>query len=133
MIQFFYSHMQVIPAKGEEAAKIENLEGSFAMEMVLRSMKMGDGRMIVILKDGHEHTNTYKETAKSGKVQDVRVREWVQSEIVLIPKDALRYREACLLISNPIFAPDLQLDPQGVEDKESSPASEEVDQQVAVD
>lgn len=90
--QFFYSHMQVIPAQGDKPAEIQNLEGSFALEMVLRTMKMGDGRMIVILRDGHEQANTYKNTTKSGKTEDIRVREWVQSEIVLIPKDADRFR-----------------------------------------
>lgn len=138
MSQFFYSHMQVIPAQGEKPATIENLEGSFSLDMVLRTMKMGDGRMIVILRDGHEHTNTYNKQGKSGKIEEVRVKEWVQSEIVLIPKDAERFRrmysddwEAGLLPyeNEPLEKPDIISDDRQnpFTPEESLPSAEELE------
>lgn len=91
--QFFYDHLEVRPKQGEEPAKLLQLRGSFSLDMVLRTIKGEDGRMMVIMKDGHEEARDFEER-KGNKTEIVRKRVWVQGEIVLTPKDAIRFEKA---------------------------------------
>jgi hypothetical protein len=66
--------------------------GSFSLSKVIRTIEKENGSLLVLLDDGHEQpVPTQRPIGNKGKVETIRVREWIQSEIILSPKDAQRY------------------------------------------
>lgn len=93
--EFYYTKVHVDPPteKGAEP-KITVLDGcSFPLDNVEESIALPDGRRAIILKGGHEETQTQVVPGKNGKIIETRERKWVRREIYLSPEDAARYRK----------------------------------------
>ncbi len=94
-MQFYYRHIEVQapdPDVPDSKPKIVEMEGSFDPEDIEVTMKLPDGRMVVILNNGHEEARDMPSLDPKGRKIVKRERVWVRSEIVLTPKDADRLR-----------------------------------------
>lgn len=66
--------------------------GSFSLSKVIRTIEKQDGGLLVLLDDGHEQPMAAERpVGNKGKVQAIRVREWIQSEIILSVEDKNRF------------------------------------------
>ena len=92
--QFIYFFEASIPGeKPEDAPTITQLQSSFNVNKVIRSMTQPDGKVVVILDDFNERVGKEPDIdLKTNKLRGYKnVRETVQSEIVLNPEDGRRF------------------------------------------
>jgi adenosyl cobinamide kinase/adenosyl cobinamide phosphate guanylyltransferase len=92
--QFFYTRKVALPKKSEEQEEKEwkTLTDSFAIDKVIRTMELEDGKRIVLLDDVHERLENSPQLNAKGKVTGfVKQRNTVQSEIQLEKEDSERF------------------------------------------
>lgn len=92
-MQFYFKQLQITPS-AEKGGKnnIVTVIDSIDPDYVFRTRTYKDGSMIILLKDGHEKTEKRDFKTKNGVDASVNEKVWVQTEIMLDPKDALRFR-----------------------------------------
>lgn len=117
MSHFAYAREQKVYRKDEQGNQIPilNEEGkptgefetdtkiytdTFNIDMVIRSFRADEEKLIVLLKDGHETTESTPELINPkkapimGNIREVKSRVWVQSEIVLKGDDIFKFHKA---------------------------------------
>ena len=95
MKHFFYTRREpVAPKKEGDVVTFEDYKDSFALDLVKRTIEYERGKIVVVLADGHEQSDTAPVRNKSGKVTGEKaVRVFVQTEILLNEEDTKRFWE----------------------------------------
>lgn len=89
---FYYVHLEMKYVDGQDKPPhVIQRTGSFPIKEVLRTIINNDGSMLIILKDGHEEAENVRVRNAKGKEEFKRERNWIHSEIYLLPKDAVRF------------------------------------------
>lgn len=102
---FYYSQTQ-ISAPTEEDLKagrtrhFEKITDFFDPNIIVRGRIFADGSGLVLLNDGHEHQEV--KPLKQG-ASKVGPKQWVQSEIMLSPKDMKRLKHVTDLYNDSDF------------------------------
>lgn len=65
---------------------------SFNVNCVVRTFTMPDDTVLVLLNDGHDQPVEKQVMNDKGKISVQRVRDYVQSEIIISAEDAQRLR-----------------------------------------
>jgi|SRR6478609_4261494 len=92
--QFFYTTKRELPfEQGQTEPKFQDFRDSFTVNKVIRSVTHIDGTVIVILDDFNERVNEKPDIdTKNNRVRGIKkVRETVQSEIILSAEDGERF------------------------------------------
>lgn len=98
------SAIPILDEKGLPTNQVETEEKVFQdtmnLDMVIRSYRASEEKLIVLLKDGHETTEKTpvlinpKKPPVESNIREEKVRMWVQSEILLYGEDINRFFEA---------------------------------------
>lgn len=83
--QFFYTRREAIPAKEGETIQYKEMEDSFNINKIVRSLSTDDSRLLILLDDLHERVQKVPEVnVKTNKIIGYkRERDTFQSEIYL--------------------------------------------------
>ena len=94
MVQFFYDRKEPrSPKDGDTEIQWVVFQDSFNPEKVVRSYEYEEGKIIVMLDDGHEEARDIPTKDEKGRPIQKRERQWVVSEIYLNEADTIRFRE----------------------------------------
>lgn len=91
--RFYFKQLQADKDK-EGNPTVVVIEDSIGFDDIHRTRQYPDGTMIVLLKDGHEEARELKRIInKKGDEEVKRERVWVQTEVRLMPEDAVKLKE----------------------------------------
>lgn len=90
--QFFYTRKIELPLKEGEEKQFKEYRDSFNLDKVIRSVTHTDDTVIVILDDFNERVTDKPDVDPKGRFKGYKkVRETIQSEIILSPEDGERF------------------------------------------
>lgn len=119
--RFFFT--QLIQGKPDKDGKstIDTVEDSVEFREIRRSRQFPDGSMLLVLKDGHEEARDFKRQTGKKETEVSRQRVYVQSEILIMPADGIRFRKITSTLNDMFEQKQLQ---QGDSVDSQGPATE---------